>query len=81
MDVAFGQGARRRHSGDYGDDEQRGPGATDALGRYGFGCYRPLVPLGVRTDSHGIAGLNKLAELHSLGTRSRGNFPRCRRDA
>jgi len=43
MDGASAQGARRRHSGDYGDDEQRGAGAPDALGRYGFGCYRPLV--------------------------------------
>jgi hypothetical protein len=34
MDVVSGQGARRRHSGDYGDDEQRRTGATDALERY-----------------------------------------------
>jgi hypothetical protein len=32
----------RRHSGDYGDDEQRSTGASGAVRQHGFGCYRPL---------------------------------------
>jgi hypothetical protein len=43
MDRALEQGARRRHSRSYGDDEQRSASARDALKRYRFGCYRPLA--------------------------------------
>ena len=31
MDFFAGQGTRRSHSSDYGDDEQRGPAEKDAV--------------------------------------------------